>query len=168
MMPTSAILPEHSKRFMIDKMADRLMRHHEGVSLMPYHDTAGKLTIGVGRNLTDRGLTPDEVNLLLTTDIDLARTILSGWLPFWATFPIPAQLALLSMAFNLGGPRLSGFMKMRAAILAEDWERASAEALNSKWSEQVGARSHEISELLRGNMNVPALAEMASYIPSQG
>ena len=31
-----------------------------------------------------------------------------------------------------------------------------------------GARSHEISELLRGNMNVPALAEMASYIPSQG
>ena len=30
----------------------------------PYYDTRGKLTIAVGRNLTDRGLEDDEIDYL--------------------------------------------------------------------------------------------------------
>ena len=33
-------------------------------------------------------------------------------------------MALLSMAFNLGAPRLAKFHKMRAAIAADDWQAA--------------------------------------------
>ncbi|NBW16869.1 MAG: lysozyme, partial [Caulobacteraceae bacterium] len=35
----------------------RQIRLHEGERLKPYRCTAGKLTIGVGRNLDDRGIT---------------------------------------------------------------------------------------------------------------
>ena len=42
-----------------------LLIRHERLRLKPYTDTVGKLTIGVGRNLTDMGLTQDEVLLLL-------------------------------------------------------------------------------------------------------
>ncbi|WP_413910534.1 glycoside hydrolase family protein [Desulfobacula sp.] len=36
------------------KIADQLIKH-EGLRLKPYHCPAGKLTIGVGRNLEDKG-----------------------------------------------------------------------------------------------------------------
>ena len=42
------------------------------------------------------------------------------------------QAALLSMAFNLGAPRLGKFHNMRAAIAADDWRLAAVEALESK------------------------------------
>ncbi len=53
----------------------RLLTRHEGRRAFPYTDTAGRLTIGVGRNLTDRGLADDEIDLLLANDIALARAI---------------------------------------------------------------------------------------------
>lgn len=37
----------------------------EGLRLKPYRDTVGKLTIGVGRNLDDVGITKDEAMHLL-------------------------------------------------------------------------------------------------------
>ena len=39
----------------------------EGVKLKPYRDTAGKLTIGVGRNLDDAGISPTEADLCCKT-----------------------------------------------------------------------------------------------------
>ena len=51
----------------------RLLTRHEGRRPFPYLDTAGKLTIGVGRNLTDRGLSSAEIDLLLANDIAAAR-----------------------------------------------------------------------------------------------
>ena len=48
------------------------LRRDEGVRLKPYRDTVGKITIGVGRNLTDVGITPDEADVLLDHDIAAA------------------------------------------------------------------------------------------------
>jgi len=38
----------------------------------------------------------------------------------------------------------------RAAIAADDWRLAAAEALDSKWARQLPARAAEIAGLLRG------------------
>lgn len=54
------------------------------------------------------------------------------------------------MAFNLRAPRLGKFSNMRAAIAADDWRLAAAEALDSKWARQLPARAAEIAGLLRG------------------
>ena len=49
-------------------LRDALIRD-EGVRLKPYRDSVGKLTIGVGRNLDDKGLTRAEAEALLDNDI---------------------------------------------------------------------------------------------------
>ena len=134
--------------FIKDK-ARRLIKAHEGVRLTPYIYTVGKCTIGVGRNLTDRGLTTEEVELLFETDFKLAMHILDIWLADWRAYPASVQMALLSMAFNLGGPRLSGFVKMRASLLDHDYEEDANQALDSRWAKQVGHRATEIAELIR-------------------
>ena len=52
----------------IDKLIVQL-KVHEGVRKFVYLDTEGIETIGVGRNLVDRGLSDDEIELMLANDI---------------------------------------------------------------------------------------------------
>jgi lysozyme len=54
--------------FFQKKLTDQLIKH-EGLRLKPYHCPAGKLTIGVGRNLEDKGITEEEAVMLLENDI---------------------------------------------------------------------------------------------------
>jgi len=130
----------------------RLIEDHEGRRSHIYTDAVGKLTIGVGRNLTDRGLSDDEIDYLLANDIKIAKSIcidLVGDAVFRQA-SAKRQHALISMAFNMGKPRLDGFVKMIAAIKAGDWDRAADEALNSRWASQTGRRAVEIADMLRG------------------
>ena len=57
-------------------------------------------------------------------------------------------LALLSMAFNFGGPRLASFRQMRAVILDDIWLQVASEALHSRWARQVGRLLTEIIGML--------------------
>ena len=137
-----------SKTYYHVKEAEALLRRHEGVRLTPYHDSVGKLTIGVGRNLTDRGLSVDEVDYLFQNDMAIASDILDIWCAEWRQFSAARCAALLSMAFNLGGPRLSGFRKMRRALLRHDFDEAASQALDSKWASQVPRRAREIAAMI--------------------
>ena len=56
------------KDFMNEKLMYRLIEE-EGMKLKPYRCPAGKLTIGVGRNLEDKGLSNEEALFLLQNDI---------------------------------------------------------------------------------------------------
>ena len=141
-------MPKITYSAFIDKKARQLIKSHEGVRMTPYMDSVGKCTIGVGRNLTDRGLTVEEVELLFETDFKLAKHILDIWLADWQSYPASVQMALLSMAFNLGGPRLSGFVKLRAALIDHNYQKAARQALDSRWAKQVGSRAEEIAKLI--------------------
>ena len=121
----------------------------EGCRLKPYRDTEGLLTIGVGRNLDDVGITSEEAYHLLESDIGWVMADLDRNAPWWRHLSEPRQRALVNMAFNLGWPRLSGFRNMLAALQAGDFERAAAEALDSKWARQVGARAARIANVIR-------------------
>ena len=86
----------------LDSTALRAMLiRHEGYRTHPYLDTVGKITIGVGRNLSDRGLSAAEIEMLLNTDIAIAMEDLSLYLPNWRALPAEMQLALISLSFNL-------------------------------------------------------------------
>jgi lysozyme len=50
-----------------------MLVQHEGLKLEPYLCPAGKLTIGIGRNLEDRGISIDEAQYLLMNDISRCR-----------------------------------------------------------------------------------------------
>ena len=127
-----------------------LLEGHEGRRAVPYRDSVGKLTIGVGRNLSDRGLSEGEIDLLLANDIAIAAEACGEIFgPCFAGMAEPRRHALISMAFNMGGPRLAGFRRMRAAIATDDWAAAAAEALDSRWAAQTGRRAEDIAALLR-------------------
>ena len=128
-----------------------LLEGHEGRRAFPYRDSVGKLTIGVGRNLSDRGLSEGEIDLLLATDIAIAAEACGEIFgPGFSGMAEPRRHALISMAFNMGAPQLAGFRRMRAAIAADDWTAAAAEALDSRWAAQTGRRAHGIARMLRG------------------
>lgn len=139
------------KRYNADYKAQAalLIRRHEGVRPHPYTDTLGKMTIGVGRNLSDRGLSPAEIEMLFENDMAIAANDLDIWCAPWRSYSAHRRAALLSMSFNLGGPRLMGFVKMRAALLACDFTTAADEALNSKWAGQIGQRATDIAAMIK-------------------
>ncbi len=127
----------------------KLLITHEGLRLKPYRDTVGKLTIGVGRNLDDVGITEEEALYLLKNDIRRTINFLSAVLPFWYRLSETRKIALIDMCFNLGGRRFMGFRKMRRALEEGDYERAAEEMLDSKWAGQVGRRAEELAEMMR-------------------
>ena len=126
-------------------LLEKELKRDEGEMLFPYVDTVGKTTIGVGRNLTDRGISPEESALLLHNDIQHVIVMLDKSLPWWGGLTDARQRVLANMCFNLGWPRLMLFRRMLAAMQAGDIESAAAEMLDSTWAKQVGTRAHRLA-----------------------
>lgn len=134
---------------MIDRAAmTRQLRLHEGERLKPYRCTAGKLTIGVGRNLDDRGITAEESAYLLANDIAREERELLKALAWVGQLDEVRQRVLLDMAFNMGLVGLLGFKNTLATIRAGDYAKAAAMMLDSKWATQVGQRAERLSRMM--------------------
>ena len=125
------------------------MRFHEGVRNKVYKDHLGIETIGVGRNLVARGLSDEEVDYLLTNDITIVENELDNGLSWWRDLDEVRQRALADLAFNMGLPRLHGFVKMLDALQRRDYHAAADELLDSKYAKQVGERSNRVAEMIR-------------------
>lgn len=121
----------------------------EGRHLKVYRCPAGKLTIGVGRNLEDRGITHVEALYLLDNDIaDFRKGIVTA-LPWSATLDDARFGVLLNMAFNLGLDGLLEFKNMLLSIRLEQWDKAAQHLLDSKYAEQVGDRARRLATQIR-------------------
>ena len=131
----------------IKELKERLIKE-EGLELKPYRCTANKLTIGVGRNIEERGITEDEAMYLLSNDIDLVRDEVLKALPWVLKINTTAGLILFDMAFNMGVPRLLHFKKTLQYIKDEEYLKASVEMLDSRWAAQVGRRAKDLSNLM--------------------
>lgn len=126
----------------------KLLELHEGREIMPYTDTVGKITIGVGHNLTDNGLSSKIIDALLEEDIEIARKDLDGLFPEWCNLSRNRQLVLLDMCFNLGGPRYFTFRRFWGALEAEDYDLAAEEMKDSRWFKQVGGRGERLHKMM--------------------
>ena len=133
----------------LQQMKAELIRD-EGLKLKPYRDTVAKLTIGVGRNLDDVGISEAEAAFLLESDIARTSKALDAALPWWTTLSEERQRVLLNMAFNMGIQGLLGFKNTLAAIQAGKFEDAANGMLASKWAGQVGNRAQRLAQMMRG------------------
>jgi len=134
---------------MIDKnkLEDMLIRH-EGLKLKAYRCTAGKLTIGIGRNLDDNGITEAEARMMLQYDIQVAKVRLVKY-KWYVDLNDARKDVIVDMVFNLGLPRFLGFKKTIKFLEAQDYAGAAEEILDSEWASQVGEeRSLELSAML--------------------
>lgn len=130
------------------KLTERLIKH-EGLKLKPYTCPAGKLTIGVGRNLEDRGITEDEALYLLKNDILNCRNQCYTSFYWFGDLDEVRQDVLIEMCFNLGISRLKGFKKMLKACELKNYTLASQEMLTSLWARQVGNRAKKLADIMR-------------------
>jgi lysozyme len=124
-----------------------LLLQHEGLRLKPYTDTTGNLTIGIGRNLTGKGISEREAICLVNNDVDDAITDCASF-PWFPQLDAARQIALLDMYFNLGPTRFRGFRQMLAAVEQGDFVKASQQMLQSKWATQVGQRARDLARLM--------------------
>ena len=137
---------------MTPDMQARLRRSliaHEDYRKYPYVDTVGKITIGIGYNLTDRGISDDWINHQYNTDVEYFYHQLSQF-DWFNKLNEDRKIVLLDMAF-MGIKKLFEFEHMITALQEGDYKRASYEMLNSEWADQVKGRAQMLAEgMLRG------------------
>ena len=142
---------------------------HEGLRLQVYQDTLGIDTIGIGRNLKDRGISKEELDeldiptidhvyeygiteadamLLAENDVQIVEEELLRAHPCVEDLDAVRQLVLVDMAFNMGVPRLCKFKKMWAAVHENKFDIAAKEMLDSRWANQVKSRSVKLANAM--------------------
>ena len=138
---------------------------HEGVVLEVYKDSLGFDTIGIGRNLEDRGIadlelahmektmseiykdgiTKEEAYFLADKDVEIVERELLNSHPIVRELDAIRQRVLVDMAFNMGIPRLNKFSRMWGAIDKQDYESAAGEMQDSRWATQVKSRADTLA-----------------------
>ncbi len=105
-------------------------------------------TIGVGRNLRDKGISHAESDILLDNDITAASAEVSAEIP-WSIVSLDEirREVLINLSFNMG---IAGLItqnpKFLAALQAGRWEEAAAELLDGPYKKQVGPRAYRLAE----------------------
>ena len=121
----------------------------EGLRLTVYQCTAGKNTIGIGRNLDDVGISSAEATTLLNNDIDKVQADLNDRLAWWTGLSENRQNVLANMAFQLGVNGLLKFKNTLAFIKAGDYDKAADGMLKSLWARQTPIRAKRLAKEMR-------------------
>lgn len=149
----------------MESIEARLTRE-EGKRRKPYLDCCGmpwrecgckemgKMTIGIGRNLDDVGLTDNEIEYLLQNDLGRVRAELDEALPWWRSLDSIRQQVMVDLGFNLGvltppgKAKLLQFNKTLELIRTGQYVAASKRLKTLPWHSQVGLRAVAIEAML--------------------
>ncbi len=123
----------------------------EGIKLKVYDDATGKPigpgtvvrgnpSIGVGRNLSGRGITGAESEQLLTNDLVQCEADLAPGLPWITTLTPGRQTVIYSLYFNT----------FLAQMKAGQFDQAADNLESTQpWASEVGPRARRLGELVR-------------------
>jgi lysozyme len=125
----------------------------EGLRLKPYTDTVGKLSIGIGRNLTDVGISTEEAYYLCDNDIHKAERAVVKRYPWSQDQDLVRQVVLVELMFNMGPGGLASFVNTLRAFERQDYPAVVEGLKRAKWYRDVQpSRSARIFQmLLSGN-----------------
>jgi lysozyme len=135
----------------------------EGLRLKAYQCSEGFWTLGVGRNLSARGVTASQLLWYRTMGITRAKAI--QWLDEdiskarddchrifgsseFGAWSENRRLGWINLAFNLGRSRLLGFYSTIPAARRGDWAKVEAGLRGSRWAQQVGSRSERVIRMI--------------------
>lgn len=144
-----------------------LAEAHEGFRPGLYRCTAGKLTIGIGYNVEDRGpacfekvtgrafdgtCTRAEARAVARADILAIGDALARALPWFADLDPVRQGALIDMGF-MGVSKLLSFTVTLPAIARGDYALAARCIRASKWARDVKAtRSGRVADMIESGL----------------
>lgn len=149
------------------QMSERMVKENEGLCLKVYEDTVGKMTIGYGRNLDDRGITWEEAKLMLAHDLVEAHNELYTQFAFFRDLSDPRKAVMTDMLHNLGLTRLLTFKKMLTAVQHGNFDDAAAEIRDSRYWDQVGSRAQRNFMMMKFDKYFTK-QEAKSYFTNQG
>ena len=124
------------------------MTRTEGRRNKPYIDPVGKVTIGIGHNLTDKGIPDVVVEELFLGDLAEA-TVDAETLSVYQQLDAVRQTVLVDMVFNMGIQKVREFANTLGLLKRGDYAGAASQMLQSKWAKEVGNRALELSEIIR-------------------
>lgn len=125
--------------------AEKMLLVDEGLRLKPYRCTAGKLTIGYGRNLDDVGISREVAYMMLQEDLQIAEKACKRIFPeLFDQWGENRRLGWINLAFNLGYNRLMQFRNTLRAARIEDWAEVEKGLRGSLWFKQVGKRAERV------------------------
>lgn len=124
---------------------------NEGLRLKPYRCSAGKLTIGYGRNLEDVGISKTEAEYFLAGDIGRSYEALVDIFGqhLFSILTYNRKMVLVDMIFNLGRKGFLRFKKMIRAIKENDFDEAEIQLLNSRYATQLPSRSKRNARMMK-------------------
>jgi len=137
------------------KLLEESVKRHEGFEEKIYLDSKGIPTCGWGHALLVGTKVPLEV-----CEIFLRQDLANAVSDFYKLRRLVEadvikginevrRRVITEMLFNMGLPRVLGFVKMWEAIRVKDWDRAAEEMLDSKWHKDVGKRAETLAETFK-------------------
>jgi len=141
-----------------DKLRKELAED-EGCKYEIYLDHLGLPTFGIGHLITENdpehgkpvGTVVEQERVQAAFDLDIAVTVNDCHRLYkdFDDLPEEAQRVIANMMFNLGYPRLSKFVGMKAGVDARDWNEAADQMVDSKWYTQVPNRARRLVARMR-------------------
>lgn len=128
----------------------------EGKRFMPYKDSTGHLTVGIGHNLDANPLpgqkypmTEAQVDALFAQDVAIAVKTLNTHLLWWEQLDDPRQRVMIDLTFNLGIGGLQTFTTFLHYMRTENYDMAAKDLEGTLWYRQVGTRGPRVVALLK-------------------
>jgi lysozyme len=128
---------------------EQMIERHEGARSVPYIDSVGIQTIGIGHNL-QKPLSRAAMEQILEDDIADARADCLHQFSWFADLTDSRQWAMIDLCFNMGINRLLTFKNFLLAMSLGDYETAAGHLLDSLYAKQVKGRAREIANMIRG------------------
>lgn len=129
------------------------IKRNEGLSLEPYLDTRGFLTVGFGHKLKEKcgPISLHEADELLREDLYHASDKFMRW-RFSHNILIDTARArvVIELIFWVGYRGFLRFRKMLGALEKQDYHLAALEVYNSELGKKYSKRARELAETLWG------------------
>jgi lysozyme len=134
----------------------QMIKDHEGVRNVPYQDSLGLWTVGVGHLIGDGKVKPEmrtysaaEIDAMFTQDFN-SHAKAAESIPGFKLCNAQGQGALIDLTFNMGNSWYKGWPGFCSKLSAGNFSGAAAELKNSQWYGQVGNRAPKIVSMIAG------------------
>ena len=136
----------------------KMIIKHEGIRDMPYKDSLGLWTVGVGHLIGNGKSLPPEYNRKFTQaeimkmfDEDFEHHAKAAKkIPGYSKANAGGQGALIDLTFNMGNSWYKKWPNFCKKLAAGDFKGAADELAGSKWAQQVKSRAQTIIGLVTG------------------
>ncbi len=133
--------------------AEAMMLEDEGERLSMYLDTAGRWTVGIGHNMSDKPISKLVSRTMFIEDLADAIDDVQHVCSIYDELSRPRQLVMINLAFNLGRARLGKFVRFLNYLHQYDWDGAANEIMNSEAARKLPTRYGRLAQMMRGDVS---------------